>query len=85
LVLVSNDQAFGAEVYYLQRLGLPDELARYSNPSFEAVARGLGLEAMTIDTLDKIEHLRERTAHLEGPLLVDLKVATELREARPLP
>lgn len=60
LVLVANDSALGAEVHYLQLHNLPDRIARFVNPSFEAVARGLGADGATVNSLDDIRGLARR-------------------------
>jgi thiamine pyrophosphate-dependent acetolactate synthase large subunit-like protein len=79
VVLVSNDSAFGSEVHFLQLAGLPDDAARYSNPSFEAVGRSLGLNAITVESIADVEKLRGALVGLSIPLLVDCKFTTEVR------
>lgn len=79
LVIVCNDSAFGAELHLMQVEGLPDALARYDNPSFEAVARGLGAEGLTIEDLEDLPKLTARLASLAGPLVVDCKISQDVR------
>jgi thiamine pyrophosphate-dependent acetolactate synthase large subunit-like protein len=79
LVVVSNDSGFGAEVHYLQAVGQPDELARYENPSFEELGRALGFDAATVTSVDDITRLRERLGNIDRPLLLDCRVAGEVR------
>ncbi len=79
VVVVSNDSGFGAEVHYLQALGLPDELARYKNPSFEQVGRALGFDAATVTTVEEVSQLRGRLDNIVGPVLLDCRVASEVR------
>jgi acetolactate synthase I/II/III large subunit len=79
VVIVTDDGGFGSEIHYLQVNGLPDETARYVNPSFAAVARGLGARAITIDSLDKLAEVGGALVGLEGPLLLDCKVSSDVR------
>lgn len=79
LVVVSNDSGFGAEVHYLQTVGQPDELARYENPSFEELGRALGFDAATVTSVDDIKKLRARLGNVDRPLLLDCRVAGEVR------
>lgn len=79
VIIVSNDSGFGSEIHYLQVHGLPDATARYQNPSFEAVARGLGAKAITIDSLDQLSQLPNALENLDGPLVLDCKLTTEVR------
>lgn len=77
LVLEMNDSAFGAEVQLLERLGLPDALARYENPSFEALAIAMGASGITVSQAEDIGVLRQRIGDLDGPLVADCKIKTE--------
>lgn len=77
-VVVSNDSAFGAELHYMREQGYDDAPTRYSNPSFEEVARSLGLEAATVASVDDLERLRPRLAHRDRPLLLDCKVSPDV-------
>jgi thiamine pyrophosphate-dependent acetolactate synthase large subunit-like protein len=79
VVVVSNDSAFGAEVHYLQALRLPDELARYENPSFEELGRALGLDAVTVTSVEDVQGLAARLANVDLPLLLDCRIAGEVR------
>jgi acetolactate synthase-1/2/3 large subunit len=79
VIIVSNDSAFGSEVHYLQVNGLPDEAARYQNPSFAAVAKSLGAVGLTIESLDHIDQVGAALASLAGPLVLDCKLTTEVR------
>jgi len=79
VVVVTNDGGFGSEIHFLQVNGLPDETARYQNPSFAAIAQGLGAKGLTIDSLDKLEQVPEALSGLAGPLVLDCKVTTSVR------
>jgi acetolactate synthase I/II/III large subunit len=79
VIIVTNDGGFGSEIHYLQVNGLPDATARYQNPSFAAIARGLGAKGLTIDSLDQLDQVREAIKDLDGPLVLDCKVSAEVR------
>jgi thiamine pyrophosphate-dependent acetolactate synthase large subunit-like protein len=79
LALVVNDGALGAELQLLERFGWPSELVRSSTPSFEAVGVALGLEGITVDTIEKLDELGERVAALKGPMVADCLIAPEVQ------
>ena len=79
VIIVTNDGGFGSEIHYLQVNGLPDQTARYENPSFADVAVSLGAKGITIDSLDKIGEVRSAIHGLAGPLVLDCKVTTSVR------
>jgi thiamine pyrophosphate-dependent acetolactate synthase large subunit-like protein len=79
VIIVTNDGGFGSEIHYLQVNGLPDTTARYQNPSFAAVAIGLGAKGITIDSLDQLDQVRGAIQGLAGPLVIDCKVTTDVR------
>jgi thiamine pyrophosphate-dependent acetolactate synthase large subunit-like protein len=66
-------------VHYLQVLGQPDELARFENPSFEELGRALGFDAATVTTIDDVSKLSARLENIDRPLLLDCRVAGEVR------
>lgn len=78
LIVVCNDSALSGELHFLRESGYGDELARSENPSFEAIARSLGLDAATITTIDELNALRPRLQRLEGPMLLDCKVTPDV-------
>ncbi len=79
VVVVTNDGGFGSEIHYLQVNGLPDEAARYVNPSFAAIAEGFGARGITIDSLGKLDQVPDALRGLAGPLVLDCKVTTSVR------
>jgi acetolactate synthase-1/2/3 large subunit len=79
LVLLLNDRALGAELQFLQIAGQPDDVARVPTPSFEAVARALGLDAATVESMDDLDTLAPRLASMRGPFLVEIKVDPDIR------
>jgi thiamine pyrophosphate-dependent acetolactate synthase large subunit-like protein len=79
VIIVTNDGGFGSEIHYLQVNGLPDDTARYENPSFADVAIGLGAKGITIDSLEQLDQVRSAIQGLAGPLVLDCKVTTSVR------
>lgn len=74
LVVVNNNGALGSELHYLRAQGYPGDSARYANPSFEAVARGLGLDAATVDRVGDLDRLAGWIARPAGPMLLDCRI-----------
>ena len=80
LVLIYNDNAYGAEVQLLDVAGLPSELARFDDRSYAALAEAMGAEGLVIRTLDDVELLEKRLQEpLTGVLLVDCRITTAVR------
>jgi acetolactate synthase I/II/III large subunit len=79
VVVVLDDGGFGSEIHYLRINGRPDATARYDNPSFAAVAQGLGAQGMAITSLEQLDKLPGLLSELHGPLVLDCKVSTEVR------
>ena len=79
VIVVMDDGGFGSEMHYLRINGLPDDSARYSNPSFAAIAHGMGAKGITVRTLDDLNQVPHELFNLEGPLLLDCKVTSSVR------
>jgi thiamine pyrophosphate-dependent acetolactate synthase large subunit-like protein len=79
VIIVFDDGALGAELHFLQVIGLSDELARLQNPSFEAVGRSLGITSKTIASLEDLEELGPLLNSLDGPVLLDCKIDGNVR------
>jgi acetolactate synthase-1/2/3 large subunit len=72
LVVVYNDDAYGAEVHHFP--GEPLGTVTFPPADLAAIARGAGLAAATVRTLDDLAALRDWLAAPAGPLLLDAKV-----------
>lgn len=79
LTIVMNDSGFGAEIHMLRHLGLPDGIAHYSNPSFEAIARDMGARASTVSSVDDLERIGDLIGPLDGPVLLDCMITQAVR------
>jgi thiamine pyrophosphate-dependent acetolactate synthase large subunit-like protein len=73
--VVMNDGGFGAEVHHLRHRDLPIDAAAYANPDFAAVARSLGLHAVSAASEADMPAVDSALGGLDGPLLVDVKLA----------
>ncbi|HEY1517952.1 MAG TPA: thiamine pyrophosphate-binding protein [Solirubrobacteraceae bacterium] len=78
-IILIDDSAYGAEVHFMDNDGLPTETAKFPEVNFEAVAKALGADAMTVTELGQLADLPERMQGLEGPLVVDCKINPSVR------
>jgi thiamine pyrophosphate-dependent acetolactate synthase large subunit-like protein len=78
-MLVINDAAYGAEIYFLEKMGMTTEYARYKDPDFAAIARGMGAQGLTVHHLNDLDKMQSWLSHPIGPLVVDCKVNPEVR------
>ncbi|WP_033292636.1 thiamine pyrophosphate-binding protein [Amycolatopsis jejuensis] len=77
LMVVSNDEALGAEVRYLEMHAAGTEVAAVPTPDLAAVAEALGCRARTVRTLvdlDVLPALLER----RGPVLLDCRISGDV-------
>jgi thiamine pyrophosphate-dependent acetolactate synthase large subunit-like protein len=82
IVIISNDQAWGAEAQHLQLLGLSEGFARIPTPSFAALAQSMGAEGFTVTCPDDLRSLAPRLREpLSGPIVLDCRVHPEIRAA----
>lgn len=79
LMIILNDAAYEAEIYFLEQMGLTTEYARYKDPDFAGIARGMGTQGLTVRKLEDLEQIRPWLTRPDGPLVVDCKVNPEVR------
>lgn len=79
LMIVLNDAAYGAEIYFLEQMGMTTEYARYKDPDLAAIARGMGAQGLTVHSLSDLEQIQPWLSHPSGPLVVDCKVNPAVR------
>jgi acetolactate synthase I/II/III large subunit len=80
LIVVNNDDGFGAEVNVLTNLGLDPALARTPAPSFADIAGSLGIAAATVRSVADLAVARRWfDAGRPGPLLLDCRVNQAVR------
>ncbi len=79
LVLVYNDQAYGAEMHFLRMLSIDDTASRFTVPPLDEVARAIGADGYSIRSATEIEPLVPLLGELQGPLLLDCHVSQNVR------
>jgi len=75
LVVVYNDRAYGAEVYFFGPQGHPTGTVEFPDTDIAAIARGYGADGVTVRSRDDLQQVAERVGRgLGRPLVVDAKV-----------
>ncbi|MBC9713721.1 thiamine pyrophosphate-binding protein [Streptomyces sp. TRM66268-LWL] len=78
VVVVYNDDAYGAEVHHFGPDGFPLDTVEFPPTGIAALARGYGFEAVTVRTADDLKPVRDWVAGPRTtPLLIDAKVVRE--------
>lgn len=78
VVVVYNDEAYGAEVHHFGPDGFPLDTVTFPETDIAAVARGYGFEAVTVRTHADLKAVRDWVAGpRSAPLLIDAKVTRE--------
>ncbi|WP_328694169.1 thiamine pyrophosphate-binding protein [Streptomyces phaeochromogenes] len=78
VVVVYNDDAYGAEVHHFGPDGHPLETVEFPSTDIAAVARGYGFEAVTVRTRVDLKAVEDWLAGpRSAPLLVDAKVVAD--------
>lgn len=82
VVVISNDQGWGAESQHLEQLGLPDGHVRMTTPSFAAVADAMGADGFTVTSRAELRGLADRLrARPNRPMVLDCRVHPAIRPA----
>ena len=74
IVVVCNDSAYGAEHIQLKAKGLNPDTTEFVWPSFAAVAKSLGGDGYTIDSLAALEAASDFIEFRNTPILLDLRL-----------
>ncbi len=78
VVVVYDDEAYGAEVHHFGPDGFPLETVEFPPTDIAALARGYGFEAVTVRTAADLKPVRDWVAGpRSAPLLIDAKVVRE--------
>ncbi|MER6183335.1 thiamine pyrophosphate-binding protein [Streptomyces sp. NPDC001652] len=78
VVVVYNDEGYGAEVHHFGPDGFPLDTVTFPPTDIAAIARGYGFEAVTVRTRADLKAVEDWVAGPRSvPLLVDAKVAGE--------
>jgi thiamine pyrophosphate-dependent acetolactate synthase large subunit-like protein len=75
LVVVYDDEAYGAEVHHFGPHGYPLEHVMFPPADFAAIARGFGCEGITVRGADDVKALGDQiNGPRDRPLLIDAKI-----------
>ena len=80
LVVVYDDEAYGAEVHHFRPLGEAVDLAQFPPADLAALAEAAGCSGLTVRTPADLDGVRDWVASRdgEGPLLIDAKVDPDI-------
>jgi thiamine pyrophosphate-dependent acetolactate synthase large subunit-like protein len=75
LIVVYDDAAYGAEVHHFGPHGAPLDIVRFPEVDLAAVARGFGLQGVTVRNVADLQAIEPCLASGAAPaLLLDAKV-----------
>jgi thiamine pyrophosphate-dependent acetolactate synthase large subunit-like protein len=74
LLVVYNDDAYGAEVHHFADQAEGLELVRFPATDIAAVGRAVGADGVTVRSLQDLKAVESWLAHRDRPLVVDAKV-----------
>lgn len=74
LVVVWNDQAFGAEVHHLRHCGMADRIAFFPSPDLAILGQSFGLQSRTVTSVADLEAALADFDPSAGPGLLDCRV-----------
>ncbi len=78
VIVVYDDQAYGAEVHHFGPDGHPLDTVRFPAADLAAIARGFGCDAVTVRSVADLEPVREwLRARPPRPILVDAQVTSQ--------
>ncbi len=83
IMVISDNQAYGAEFEHLRRAGLPFDAALLPMIDYPAIAHTLGIEAMGVRTVDELRSLAPHLSNRAAPLLIHAHVRRDLAVIRP--
>jgi thiamine pyrophosphate-dependent acetolactate synthase large subunit-like protein len=77
VVVVYDDEAYGAEVHHFGPDGFPLDTVRFPPADIAAIGRGFGCAGVTVRSRDDLGPVRDWLAGLrDRPLVIDAKVAS---------
>jgi acetolactate synthase-1/2/3 large subunit len=78
VIVVYDDEAYGAEVHHFGPEGFPLETVRFPGADIAAIARGFGCDAVTVRSLDDLRPVRDWLETRTGrPIVIDAKVTSK--------
>jgi acetolactate synthase-1/2/3 large subunit len=78
VIIVYDDEAYGAEVHHFGPEGYPLETVRFPPADIAAIARGYGCEAVTVRSTADLGPVRDwLESRADRPLVIDAKVTSD--------
>lgn len=74
LIVVYNDDAYGAEVHHFGPQGHPVDIVQFPPTDFAAFGRAAGVEGVTVRTREDLKAVEDWLDRRDVPLVVDAKV-----------
>ena len=76
VLVVWNDEGYGAEVHKLTAKGFDEKLAQWESPDFVALAKAFGGDGVKLDTVDQIGGAIQAGLTKGGLYLIDARVSS---------
>ena len=76
VLVVWNDEGYGAEVHKLTAKGFDEKLAQWESPDFVALAKAFGGDGVKLDTVDQIGGAIQAGLAKGGLYLIDARVSS---------
>jgi len=78
VIVVYDDEAYGAEVHHFGPHGFPLDTVRFPAADIAAIARGFGCDAVTVRSTADLGPVRDWLESWTGrPMVIDAKVTSE--------
>ncbi|UQN14169.1 thiamine pyrophosphate-binding protein [Gulosibacter sp. ACHW.36C] len=79
VVIVYNDDAYGAEVHHFGADGVPPDFGTVTFPRVDiaSIARGFGAAGVTVRSVDDLEPVRAWLEAGDGPIVIDARIASD--------
>ncbi|TWP38588.1 thiamine pyrophosphate-binding protein [Leekyejoonella antrihumi] len=77
VVVIFNDQAYGAEVHHFRSSGRALDSVTFPDTDFTAIAKGYGFDALTVRCVEDLSSVGAWLADRSKPLLIDAKVVAD--------
>jgi len=78
VIVIYDDEAYGAEVHHFGPDGYPLETVRFPPADLAAIARGFGCDAVTVRTADDLGPVRDwLDSRPARPIVIDAKVTSD--------
>jgi thiamine pyrophosphate-dependent acetolactate synthase large subunit-like protein len=79
LLIVLNDSAYGAELHFLNRVGMAPDTTLFPPFDIARSAAGIGALGMSVGTLGDLEPLPKLIDTMQGPIVLDCQIDRNVR------